>query len=478
VESLLIFILFVAIAGAVFEIVRLRQRLADARLANENHERERRTVFQFLNRIGEDITRKVEVEATLNLVVEFCMEATSADAGAIFVKDDETPEILQARVVQGLFPPLHEVSSDKLLSKRRFLAEYVKREKLRVGEGVIGQVAQSGQTLLIPDASADERVPKSAGELVPLEGLILAPLAVRGAVQGVLVLINKRVEGVTFDEMDRDLVTALANQAAVTLDIVRLYQALSEKQRLEQELLVAQEFQALLLPQETPDLAELEVAGHSQAALEVGGDYFDYIPVGERKLGLAIGDVAGKGIPGALVMATLRACLRAEARGDASPRSVLSRVNRQLLMDTKENIFVSLLYGIIDLDAGTFRFARAGHEPAVTCSPEERRIRTHLPDGMVVGMTTGPAFDLLAEEEIDLKRAGLVVLNTDGVTEAMNGNYEEFGEDRFHRAVVERCQEPAPDVIEGVLDDIASFTRGIPQHDDITLVVMRWRGPS
>lgn len=463
------------LVACVARLVVCNRQLASIQFMLRARDRERTTVFNFLNSIGERITQGVELDATLSMVVEFCMSATKADAGAIFVVDPQDPKWLQARVVQGLFPPLHEVSSDKLISKRKYLADYVKKERLQVGEGIIGLVAEKGEAVLIPDAEHDRRVPRSARELVPLEGLILAPLVVRGDVKGVLVLINKRVEGQTFNEADRGLVTALADQAAVTLDIVRLYEEFTRKQRLEQELLIARDFQSLLLPREVPDLKQLEIAGYSQSAQEVGGDYYDYIDVDDDHLGVVIADVAGKGIPGALVMASLRSTLRAEAHGDLSPKSVLGRVNRHLTRDTRESIFISVTYGIVDLRNGKFRFARAGHEPLVCVSPEDSRVRLHTPAGMVVGMVDDEHFSILEEEEVDLGTAGIVVLNTDGVSEAMDAEREEYGQERMHSVLLRSAGKSPEQVVEALVQDIGEFTRGLPQHDDITLVVMRWR---
>ncbi|MCB2154473.1 SpoIIE family protein phosphatase [bacterium] len=475
-DSLLIPVVLLCFAAGITYIVKLKRRLWFANYQIQNRDRERHTVFSFLNEIGERITKRVDLEETFELVVDFCMNATKADAGAIFVKDDDDDKIIQARVVQGLFPPLHETTTDKLISKRKYLADYVKKEKLRVGEGVIGLVAQTGEAILIPDASTDKRVPKSAGEIVRLEGLILAPLVVRGVVLGVLVLINKREDGQTFNEVDRDLVTALADQAAVTLDIVRLYEELAEKQRLEQELKIAHDFQALLLPREMPKLPEAVIHGFSQPALEVGGDYFDFVEVDEEHLGVVIGDVSGKGIPGALVMATLRSTLRAEAPGDLSPRAVLSRVNEHIMRDTKENVFITVTYGILNRTTGSFRFARAGHEPTITVSPEDSTVKLYSPNGIVLGLVTGDAFEITEEEEISAKDAGIVVLYTDGVPEAMNEQREEYGEKRF-QSVLQRSAGTSPQQLIGnVMEDIGRFTGGIPQHDDITLVVMQWRG--
>ncbi len=454
------------------EIRWLRQRTAD-------RDRERETVFRFLNEFGDLITKKFELGETLEMVMSFSREATRADAGAIYLRDKDEPDVLQARVVQGLFPPLHEVATDKLISRRKYLADYVKKERLSAREGIFAAAVQQGEAILIPNGRSDERIPASAHTLVEIEGMIIAPLQVRGGILGVLVLINKRDDttpGMTFNRSDLDIVQALADQVASTLDVVRLHEENAEKQRMEQELAVAHDFQKLLLPRRDPQLPEVEIAGFSQPALEVGGDYFDYIDVDEKHLGIIVGDVSGKGIPGALVMASLRSTLRANAPGNLSPREVLRAVNSALTRDTKESTFVSATYGILDRGTGMFRFARAGHEPLVCYRAQDGHVELRDPEGMVLGMVEGELFDRIEEDEVDLKRAGTLVLYTDGVSEAMNEDYEEYGTERFLAALADLAQEEPKEVIAGLLGDIREFTGGRPQHDDITLVVMRWNG--
>lgn len=470
-------ILLVIVAGLVVGLLLQRRRMLDLEDEAEARTREREAVVRFLDEFGSRLTHRIDLGEVLELIVQFCREVTHADAGALFLREADDREVLRARVVQGLFPPLHSTISEKMLSRHKFIAELVKKETIRIGEGIIGEVAVKGESLLLPDAKADPRLQAVTSGPLRLDGMILAPLVVRGTVEGVLVLVNKRDEddpGATFTPQERDLVRALGDQAAVTLDIVRLNEELAEKQRLEQELAVARDVQQLLLPREMPNLPEVAIAGISQPALEVGGDYFDFIEVDADHLGIVVADVAGKGIPGALVMATMRAALRAHAPGKLSPREVLIAVNAVLVRDTKDSTFVSATYGILNRRTGVLLFARAGHEPTVCIATDEPRVEMLDPDGMVLGMIEGEFFDRIVDSEVDLTTAGAVLLYTDGVSEAMNGSGEEYGLDRFSE-VLKGCRGAVPGaMIDTILDDIRSFTAGIAQHDDITLVVLRW----
>ncbi|MGF1572352.1 MAG: SpoIIE family protein phosphatase [Sumerlaeia bacterium] len=476
-HPLVLLIVLSLFIGFCIWVYRLKKSLYESYVFVQNRERERDMTFNFLNRIGENINTEHDVETTFSLVLEYCRMATKADAGSIWVRSKEDRNILHAVVVQGLFPPLHDVASEKLYSKRKYVSELVKKEIVRDGEGIIGYVAKNGQPLLIPLASEDERVPKSSSEIVPLEGLILVPLVIQNDVRGVLVLINKRDDvnrTATFDSVDLDMVTALADQAAVTLNLVTLYEELGEKQRMEQELRLATEFQQLLLPQKYPHYPEVGLGGMSQPALEVGGDYFDFLPLDENRLGFVVADVSGKGIPGALVMATLRSTLRAEARGSASPRDVLCHVNELLVQDTKENVFVSVLYGILNVTTGTVTYCRAGHEPLVLFNPETHTVRDFEPEGMVVGMVGNEIFDMIEEQTVQLEPGETIILYTDGVTEAMSASGQEFGVERFYTAIKELKAEKPQEMIEEITAKIDKFCGGIAQHDDITLVLLAW----
>jgi sigma-B regulation protein RsbU (phosphoserine phosphatase) len=460
-----------------FLLRRQSKRVLSLRYELANRIREKSAVFDFLNRLGELVTTRLDQQGTLQLVVQFLQDATKADAAAIFLRQPDEPDVLRAAVVQGLFPPLHKTTTDRLLAKRKFVAEKVRKDSIRVGEGIVGRVADTGKGMLITDAARDERVPREASEVIPIRDLLLAPILVRDEVLGVIALVNKREDG-PFGDNDMSLVTAIADQAAVTIDLVRLYAELSQKQRMEQELRVAKEFQEMLLPRKQPKLDSVDIAGFNRPALEVGGDYFDYIDVDEDHVGIAIADVSGKGTPGAMVMASVRATLRAEARGELSPKQVLTRVNAQAVRDTKTGVFITMTYGVLNIRTGAFRFARAGHDPLICCRGENEPLSLHEPNGIALGLVEGDIFGIIEEEEISLRTEKTIILYTDGVVEAMDEQKKEYGQPRLHEVVKTFASEPPPRIVEEIVRDIESFTEGRDQHDDITIVVLQWKNQS
>jgi sigma-B regulation protein RsbU (phosphoserine phosphatase) len=437
---------------------------------HEEFRKQRDAAVDLLNRIGLSINATLDLDGALETIAEYIVESTGAESGAIFLLDAQG-KTLRARTVHGLFPPMHQTTG-YVLTKQKYLEEKIKRDQVAVGEGIIGFVAKAGESLLISDALSDPRVPKTSLDFVQVRSMMAAPLRTRQRILGVFAVANKKGRGVFADE-DLRLLEQLAVQAALTVDIVRLYEHQAAQRRIAQELELAQEFQQMLLPSALPRVRGLDIAGFSKPAQEVGGDYYDVFWVlPPEYLGVVIVDVAGKGIPGALVMAILRSVLKAEAPGSTSPREVLKRVNRRILEDTKDNVFITVLYGIINVPARRMRIVRAGHEPLIVCGASDEP-QVCMPSGIALGMVGDEMFDVLEEREIDLKEGDTAILYTDGVIEAANAQWEEFGSERFLAGVKGRVSQPAQRQIDGILEDIQRFTGGIPQQDDITLVAVR-----
>ncbi len=460
------------IAGLVFWVVRAQRREKVLVQKLEKRKREREAVYRFLDVFGERITTgALSVEPALETLTSFVAEQTDAEAAATFILDPDEG-VLSARVIHGVFPPLMQ-STGYILTKQKYLTDRVKREKIQLGEGIIGQVAQSNTPVLIKDAALDPRVPKVDSPVVVIRTMMVAPLLAHGKTLGVLAVVNKRGVG-AFQQEELELLVTLADQAASTVELVRLYDEMAEKQRLEQELKLAHDFQQMLLPKSCPQPPGFEIAAFSAPALEVGGDYYDFIWIDDdrRYLGIAIADVSGKGIPGGLIMAVVRCTMRANAPGNLSPRDVLIKVNERVYADTRENVFVTITYGILDTKEKTFRFARAGHEPVVMVG-EDGEVKLSSPLGMAMGLVAGDMFQILEEETIDLEAADTAIFYTDGVVEAMDPMNNEYGQNRFFDLIATNRKATPQEIIKKTLADIKSFTKGHPQHDDITMLAIR-----
>jgi PAS domain S-box-containing protein len=244
----------------------------------------------------------------------------------------------------------------------------------------------------------------------------------------------------------------------------------------ERDLRLAGEVQHQLRPHVFPDIGEVEIEALSQASLHIGGDYYDVLPVDDRRWGFVIADVAGKGPAAALMMAACRATLRLCAAGEPSAARVVSRVNRALHGDMPRGMFISLFYGILDLDTNRLTYVRAGHEPAILLRTGGGAPELLSAGGLALGFDEGPVFDAMLEETVlDLAPGDLMALYTDGITEAANAAGEEFGRDRMLAALAGQESIPLARVVEKLNRYLRQFSALASRNDDRTLLLVRTR---
>jgi len=261
----------------------------------------------------------------------------------------------------------------------------------------------------------------------------------------------------------------------MSASIEHLLHVQREKQRLDDELRIAREIQKSLLPVQLPQIPGLDIADLCEPAREVGGDYYDFFEIGPRQLGVMIADVSGKGTSAALYMAELKGLMLALSHSERSPRKLLIDVNRRLVGHLDNRSFITMTYAVIDLDAGTMTCARAGHTPLVVVSDGKSEVLT--PDGMVLGLRLPGAdhrFEEILQEHVQPLRAGdVIVLYTDGITEAMDATGELFGDAALARVLSSHPGLDAAGIRERVLREVKAFVGDAEPHDDMTMVVLK-----
>ena len=268
---------------------------------------------------------------------------------------------------------------------------------------------------------------------------------------------------------------------SMTASIEDLLRQAAEKKRLEEELRIAHEIQMSLLPQGPLVMTGLSVTALCVPAREVGGDYYDFLPLDDDRVGVLIADVSGKGTSAALYMAELKGLVLSLSEIHTSPRTMLIALNRIIANHLDARSFITMTYAIVDLRARTITYARAGHTPLIyvpgTCADGgQRQVRILAPDGMVVGLKldNGEMFERhLIEETIPLQSGDLFLLFTDGISEAMNARDDLFGESRLGRLVETHAHLSSEELRERVLREIAAFVGDAPQHDDMTMILLK-----
>ena len=266
---------------------------------------------------------------------------------------------------------------------------------------------------------------------------------------------------------------------SMTASIEDLLRQAAEKKRLEEELRIAHEIQMSLLPQGPLRMPGLSVTALCVPAREVGGDYYDFLPLDAHRVGVLIADVSGKGTSAALYMAELKGLILSLSRIHTSPRDLLITANRIIAEHLDARSFITMTYAVVDMRAATITYARAGHTPLIYLPgepPGHQKVRILTPDGMVLGLKldNGEMFERLLEEQtIPLRAGDLYLFFTDGISEAMNVGDDCLGEQRLATLVEEHAHLPADALRERVLREIAAFVGEAPQHDDMTMILLK-----
>jgi phosphoserine phosphatase RsbU/P len=303
---------------------------------------------------------------------------------------------------------------------------------------------------------------------------LLLPLPVRQELIGVLAL-GPRLGDLPFSREDRELLRGVAWQVGLALDSARVAQRMAEEERLRYELTVASEVQRRLFPSEVPRLRRVNLAGACLPALEVGGDYYDFLMLGEGRLGIAVADVSGKGISAAIIMSIVQASLRSQlAAGQVPLSDLVASMNRLLLRSTAPNSFASFFYGQLDENTGHLAYVNAGLNPPLLFRAANGRPAERLwTGGLVIGAVAETEY---RAEEVKLDPGDVLVAYTDGMTEAFDAEGRDFGEQRLEGAVAQALTLSAEAIRDQVLAKVQAFCGEAPQHDDMTLVVAKFGG--
>jgi serine phosphatase RsbU (regulator of sigma subunit) len=285
---------------------------------------------------------------------------------------------------------------------------------------------------------------------------------------GVLQLLNKQVG--SFGSLDLEFLAAISEHMAIAMENATLHMQMLEKNRMEQELQLGREIQSRLLPAPPCDMASLELAACSVPCYEVGGDYYDFIEFANGELGLAIGDVSGKGVGAALIMSSIQAALRVAAPIEDDMSALMARLNGLLCRMAGGRKYVTFFFGRYSPETGELRYVNAGHNPAFLVS--DGKIEEIHSTGKPIGLIPGATFE---EGTVTLPPGATLFLYTDGLNEAADPDEDELGMVRLRELVLTATREPVDEVAPAILSAIAEFERGAPPTDDKTIVVMRRR---
>ena len=340
------------------------------------------------------------------------------------------------------------------------------------GQNLRDDILRLGTTIVIDDVLRDSRFGHLKKAKNSIAAIVATPLVSHNVVIGILYATKEFRNGFVKDDMDA--ISAFADQATIAIENSRLINQSIERERLLREMALAQEMQRRLLPQVLPSAPMLEVDAVSTPAFEVGGDYYDFVQLDDRRLGIVVGDVSGKGVSAAFYMSEVKGIFQALSRLYPSPRDFLIRANDVLMGTVDRHSFISLVFAVMDIRTGQVILSRAGHCPMLLVSADE--VHYVRPGGMGLGLSRDAVFaESLEEQCLQLNTGDVCVFYTDGITEARCRS-EEFGYDRLLEAVRRVRHLSASGIKDHILKTVHDFVEQQAHDDDITLVVVKWKG--
>ncbi len=445
-----------------------RARREALRLEEEKQQvmQERQLVVDFMHHMVEALGEGLTREALLQRMVHAAILCSGALSACLFERTADRE--MRSVAVEGLFPPHRPLPSavrEKLATRARFIEQVLKSETFPDHEGIVGAVVQTGRGQLIADAAADARVVIHEDPALRIRSLIAVPLQFRDKFFGVLAVANS-ADGEPFTAADFSLMQSLAEQAALALHNAEFLHFQLEKRQMDLDLSLASGIQQMLLPKAAPQIAGLDIDARYAPAQKVSGDFYDLFALPGNRLGVAVADVSGKGIPASLLMAMCRTDLRQIAPRHDSPAQTLAELNHTLGGDLR-GMFITILYAVIDPGRGEVTLARAGHElplflrrDPVTGVPSVAYVGS---EGMPLGLVPDEIFSaVIADQTEPFQPGDGLVLYTDGLTEAPNDEEKEFSNARLADAVRALQARGARELNDGIWRPCAGLPAAWP----------------
>src|SRR6266481_5620112 len=406
-------------------------------------------LLALISKVGITLLASATLNETLEQIVSLVFEAVPADRCLIMMRDEGSSEELRVAVA-------------RLRSRAGEVGE------IRVSRNVLDEVVIRGKSVLTSDAQHDPRFASGTVVLQGVRSVLAVPLGVADKVFGIIYADSPIAEG-RFTEDHLKVLTTLASVAAIRVENARLGEARIQQERLERELQLAMEIQQRFQPAGPPQLFGYELQGISFPCYEIGGDYYDFIERDDGRLVIALGDVSGKGTAAALLMSSLHAAIHAQAGSHDSLVATISAVNRYLADNIPSNRFVTLFYAELDPQSGALSFLNAGHNPPLIVHAAGT-VEQLASGGLPLGIKRDAEY---REGRTQLQLGDVLVIYSDGVTEAASPTGEEFGPTRLYEVVSRNVDASAAGIRDRIESALTKFSQGTQAADDITLVICK-----
>lgn len=407
--------------------------------------------IKVLYQVADSMRSELEIDELLKKIMDFLWTVLSPYRGIILLRD-ERDNILEPVVVR---------CRDGIV------------EEITISSSVVERCMSEQVAILVSDAPSDLRFCANESIIMGrIRSVICSPLVCKGEVLGALYIDSQDPGQIYYTNDELELVTGVANQAAIAITNARLHRQALERQKLEKELEIARTIQVNLLPKTYPEVPGVSFAAMSFPARKVGGDYYDFVPLEDGRIAIVIADVSGKGVPAAILTATIRASIRVEAHQPGSPpvSSVVSAINRWTCRDATNNMFVTMVYAVYDPQTSTIEYTNAGH-----CFP-----LLFKPNGNFLQLETGGCFLGIMEEieyesqKVPVEPGDTLLFFTDGVIDTHNENNQVFGSERLVQLIRDNLKLSAEELRDEIYEATLTFRAQAEQFDDLTQIVVKF----
>lgn len=405
-----------------------------------------------LNQIANAINALMSVEAITQVIIDHCLKKINASQGAVFLLDEQDKQI------------------DKFKTFVREFSATTDKVPFHINESLTGWMIKNRTMFASNDPDHDDRFKWMHLSEVGIESILAAPLFSRRGLIGSLILFNKK-DPDGFTENDKRFLGIVGSQTAKVIENAKLREQEEKLVAIQEELKVAKSIQQGFLPDRNISTSVFEICGFNTPANDMGGDYYDMVQIDQQRVFLSLGDVSGKGVPAALLMANAQAVLRSQlpATEDIPLANLARSLNHLICQFTNPEQFITAVFGVFDSTDKSFHYVNAGHEPPVVVR-SNGTIETLEISDLVIGVL--PDYNY-TEKKVILGEKDLLLIYTDGVTEAFNKNGEQFGEERFTELLKSCVGDDAASIGEKVMSVLGSFRGDGVQTDDITMLILR-----
>ncbi|MBT3375610.1 MAG: SpoIIE family protein phosphatase [Lentisphaerae bacterium] len=464
-------IFLATIVGVCFAVGHFLHRYRELEAELLRTRRQRSEVIDFLNHFSRSVATVAEIDHAMQLVAHYLADVLGAESLGIYTVDpnpaDADEKRLRGAAVAGMFPLFHG-ESEIVLAKVKYRLEHLKHEFVTFGDGILGRVAATDSSVLVRDA-ATYGVPE---EIPPrVHTLMAVPMRVENQLHGVVCAVNCREEARVFEEEDLQMLETLSYQAALASNLVNVYSERSKQERILQELHFGREIQRSLLPAQVPEWGSYDFTAFGKPALEVAGDYYDFVEIDENRLMIVVADATGKGVPACMLMAMCRSFVRSLVERYAGLEHFLKELNLRLFRGTDAANFLTMGLVVIDKKTHVCEYGCAGHPPLLIRTALDKTLEIK-PEGPALGLLPnefGVHFDTLT---FLFNPGTSLLLFTDGITEALNRDGTEFGQERL-KAIWDASATAAPEEMsQNIVDGVKDFVGDTPQSDDQTMVIV------